>query len=130
MAIRFAGYYFDALDRFERGAEPPPAWAYAFHVAVRRQGFLLQDVLLGMNAHVNNDLPLVVAEILRGEQDETSVFRTVRRRFDHDQINRILHQVIPTAEAEIAQCYGLWVLPLGRMMGTLDQTLSTFGLKN
>ncbi|MFZ5826593.1 MAG: DUF5995 family protein [Bacillota bacterium] len=129
VAIRFAWYYFDALDRYERGANPPPAWEYAFNVAVRRQGFLLQDVLLGMNAHINNDLPLVVAEILRAEQDETSLFRTIRRRFDHDQINRVLHQVIPTVEEEIAGAYGRWVLPLGRVMGRLDQTLSTFGLK-
>lgn len=129
VAIRFAWYYFDALDRFEQGGSPPPPWAYAHTVAVRKQGFLLQDILLGMNAHINNDLPLVAAEILRGDLDERSVFRTVRRRFDHDQINRVLHEVIPAVEAEIARCYGRWILPLGRVMGTLDQTLATFGLK-
>lgn len=129
VAIRFAWYYFDALERFEQGGSPPPAWAYAHTVAVRKQGFLLQDVLLGMNAHINNDLPLVAAEILRGEQDERSVFRTVRRRFDHDQINRVLHEVIPAVEAEIAASYGRLLLSLGRVMGDLDQTLATFGLK-
>lgn len=129
VSIRFAWYYFDALDRFERAASPPPAWEYAFTAAVRKQGFLIQDILLGMNAHINNALPLVVAEILRGEQDEGSVFRTIRRRFDHDQINRVLHEVIPKVEAEVADCYGRLVLPLGRVVGTLDQTLATFGLK-
>lgn len=129
VAIRFAWYYFDALDRFEQDRSPPPAWDYAFTIARRRQGFLLQDVLLGMNAHINNDLPQVAAEILRGEQDEGSIFRTVRRRFDHDQINRVLHEVIPTVEGELARCYGRLVLPLGRVLGSLDQTLATFGLK-
>ncbi|MFZ5815061.1 MAG: DUF5995 family protein [Bacillota bacterium] len=130
VAIRFAWYYFDALDRFERGDAPPPAWEYAFRVAVRRQGFLLQDILLGMNAHINNDLPLVAAEILRGERDEASLFRILRRRFDHDQINRVLFEVIPAVEREVAGCYGRLVLPLGRVMGTLDQHLATFGLKS
>lgn len=129
VAIRFAWYYFDALDRFERGDSPPPAWEHAFNVAVHKQGFLLQDILLGMNAHINNDLPLVAAEMLRAEQDEGSVFRTVRRRFDHDQINRVLHEVIPTVESEVARSYGRWILSLGRVMGTLDQTLATFELK-
>ena len=129
VAIRFAWYYFDALDRFERGDSPPPAWGCAFDIARRKRAFLLQDILLGMNAHINNDLPLVVAEILRGEKDETSVFRTVRRRFDHDQINRILYEVIPAVEDEVAVHYGRLVRPLGRVMGTLDQQLATYGLK-
>ncbi|HWI53068.1 MAG TPA: DUF5995 family protein [Symbiobacteriaceae bacterium] len=129
VAVRFAWWYFDALDRYEQHDEPPPAWAYAFDVAARRQGFLLQDILLGMNAHINNDLPLVVAEILRREGDETPIERAVRRRFDHDQINRVLHLVIPTVEAESALHYGRLIRPLGKVLGTLDQSLSTFGLK-
>jgi hypothetical protein len=129
VAVRFAWWYFDALDRWERSASPPPAWGFAFDVARRQQGFLLQDILLGMNAHINNDLPLVVAAILREEGDETPLTRAVRRRFDHDQINRVLHLIIPTVEVEIARHYGRLVLPLGKVMGTLDQSLSTFGLK-
>jgi len=129
VAIRFAWYYFDALDRFEQQTGPPPAWERAFSVAVRKQAFLLQDILLGMNAHINNDLPLVVAELLRSEEDEQSVFRTVRRRFDHDQINRVLHEVIPSVEVDLARSYGRLILPLGRVMGNLDQTLAAFGLK-
>ncbi|HYF94652.1 MAG TPA: DUF5995 family protein [Symbiobacteriaceae bacterium] len=129
VAVRFAWWYFDALDRYEQGATPPPAWAFAFDVARRRQGFLLQDILLGMNAHINNDLPLVVAEILRSESDEAPPERALRRRFDHDQINRVLHLVIPAVEDEVARHYGRLVRPLGRVMGTLDQSLSTFGLR-
>jgi len=129
VAIRFGWYYFDALDRFERGNQPPPAWEYAFTVAKEKRAFLLQDILLGMNAHINNDLPLVVAEILRAEGDERAVFRTVRRRFDHDQINRVLHDVIPAVESEIADHYGRLIRPLGRLLGDLDRQLTTYGLK-
>lgn len=129
VAVRFGWYYFDALARFERGEDPPPAWAYAFEIAARKRAFLLQDILLGMNAHINNDLPLVVAEILRAEGDEQSVFRTVRRRFDHDQINRVLHDIIPAVQDEIARHYGRLIRPLGWLMGDLDRNLATYGLK-
>ncbi len=129
VAVRFGWYYFDALERFERGDDPPPAWAYAFDIAARKRAFLLQDILLGMNAHINNDLPLVVAEILRAEGDERSVFETVRRRFDHDQINRVLHDVIPGVQDEVARHYGRLIRPLGRLMGDLDRQLTTYGLK-
>jgi hypothetical protein len=129
VAVRFAWWYFDALDRYDRGDEAPPAWQYAFDVACRRQGFLLQDILLGMNAHINNDLPLVVAEALQQEGDQRHLEWAVRRRFDHDQINRVLHMVIPAVETETARHYGRLVRPLGRLLGTLDQSLSTYGLK-
>jgi hypothetical protein len=129
VAIRFAWWYFDALERFEKGVAPPPAWAYAFDVARRQNAFLLQDILLGMNAHINNDLPLVVADILRAEGDEHPSERTARRRFDHDQINRVLHLVIPAVEEVTARHYGRLIRTLGRVTGTLDQSLSTFGLK-
>ncbi|HYG60137.1 MAG TPA: DUF5995 family protein [Symbiobacteriaceae bacterium] len=129
VAIRFAWWYFDALERFDRNDEAPPAWAYAFAVARDKQAFLLQDILMGMNAHINNDLPLVVAAILREEGDEATPGRQQRRRFDHDQINRVLHQVIPTVEREVARHYGRLLLPLGRVMGTLDQSLSLYGLR-
>lgn len=129
VAIRFAWWYFDALARFEQHAAPPPAWAYAFDAARRHNAFLLQDILLGMNAHINNDLPLVVADILRAEGDEHPLERATRRRFDHDQINRVLHLVIPAVETETARHYGRLIRTLGRATGTLDQSLSTFGLK-
>jgi len=129
VAIRFGWYYFDALERFERGDAPPPAWAYAFRIAHEKRAFLLQDILLGMNAHINNDLPLVVAELLRAEGDDQAVFKTVRRRFDHDQINRVLHDVIPAVQDEIAAHYGRLIRPLGRLLGNLDQQLTTYGLK-
>ncbi len=129
VAIRFAWYYFDALDRYERFDGPPPAWAYAFDIARRREGFLLQDVLLGMNAHINNDLPLVVAEILQDEGDTAPPHRLERRRYDHDQINRVLHEIIPTAEEAIATHYGRLIRPLSRILGSLDVTLAAYELK-
>jgi len=128
VAVRFAWWYFDALDRYERGDNPPPAWGYAFNTAARRQGFLLQDVLLGMNAHINNDLPLVVEAMLR-EEDDDAPYHAIRRRFDHDQINRALYLVIPRVEEELAEHYGRLIRPLGWMTGTLDQALSLYGLK-
>lgn len=128
VAVRFAWWYFDALARYERNDRPPPAWALAFDVARRRRGFLLQDVLLGMNAHINNDLPLVVAAILREEGDADDPGLAWRRHFDHDQINRVLHLVIPPVEDELARTYGRLIRPLRIVMGGLDRALATFGL--
>jgi hypothetical protein len=128
VAVRFGWWYFKALAQYEGGRRPPPAWAYAFTIAHKGEGFLLQDMLLGMNAHINNDLPQVVASFLREETPHPRV--RVRRRFDHDQINRVLYLVIPAVEAELTAHYGRLIGALGYLMGGLDQSLATYGLIN
>jgi hypothetical protein len=130
VAIRFAQYYFDALDAYESQRRTPPAWQFAFDLATRQQAFLLQDVLLGVNAHINNDLPQVVAEILRGEGDDGDYLAMTRRRFDHDQINRVLHEIIPVIEQEVGSRYGKLLGVLGFLLGRLDESLATHGLKS
>lgn len=129
VAVRFADMYFDALAAFDGRRRPPPAWHLAFDSATRRRCFLLQDIVLGVNAHINNDLPQVLAAILRAEGDWPDQPRLLRRRFDHDQINRVLYEIIPAVEGEAASHYGRLVGSLGRIMGGLDETLATFGLK-
>src|SRR5262245_60183780 len=57
LACTFAQYYFDAIDRWEATGRSPLAWQASFEYAHRRRTLVLQDVLLGMNAHINNDLP-------------------------------------------------------------------------
>lgn len=129
VAIRFAGYYFRAMDTFDAGGKPPPAWEYAFRLAAEKRAFLLQDILLGVNAHINNDLPQVVAEILHEEGDTADYLRMSRRRFDHDQINRVLHEIIPVVEQDVGKHYGRLLTVLGFVMGRLDESLAAHGLK-
>lgn len=53
--VVFAGFYLDALDAHHRDGPVPGPWAVAFGAG----GTLppLRHVLLGMNAHINYDLP-------------------------------------------------------------------------
>jgi hypothetical protein len=128
VAVRFGWYYFHALAEWEAGRRAPPAWAFAFEQTRRRRTFVLQDILLGMNAHINNDLPLVMWEMLVGEGDALTRERSVRRRFDHDQINRVLELVIPVAGREAARTDGRGIKPLSWVLGDLDESLALFGL--
>jgi hypothetical protein len=129
VALRFADYYFGALSAYDDGGRTPPAWQLAFDCALRKRTYLLQDIVLGVNAHINNDLPQVLAEILWDEADWPDAGKLIHRRFDHDQINRVLHEIIPAVEGEVAEHYGRLVRLLGAAMGRLDESLATFGLK-
>jgi hypothetical protein len=82
----FADYYFEQFDDWHRGdlEQVSPAWRIAFHAAERQQVTGMGNVFLGMNAHVNRDLPFVLAEIGLVKPDGTS------RKADHDRVNAFL----------------------------------------
>ena len=82
----FARYYFDQFDDWHAGRtdQVSPAWRIAFHAAERQQVSGMGNVFLGMNAHVNRDLPFVLAEIGLVKPDGTS------RKPDHDRVNDFL----------------------------------------
>lgn len=83
----FADYYFDQYDDFHAGriAEVSPAWRIAFQSAQDQKVSGMGNVFLGMNAHVNRDLPFVLAEIGLVKPDGTS------RKPDHDRVNDFLN---------------------------------------
>ncbi|MDP1819907.1 MAG: DUF5995 family protein [Acidimicrobiales bacterium] len=85
----FADFYFRAYDAWKAGTVGyvPPAWRIAFGAADRREVTGMGNVLLGMNAHVNRDLPLVLYAIGLTRPDGTS------RKPDHDRVNDFLNAV-------------------------------------
>lgn len=85
----FADYYFVAFDDWHKGRidRVPPAWRIAFHAAEQREVTGMGNILLGMNAHVNRDLPLVLAAIGLTKPDGSS------RKPDHDRVNDFLNTV-------------------------------------
>jgi hypothetical protein len=96
----FAAYYFRARDDWTAGdtAAVPPAWQIAFTAAAGRRVSGLGDLLLGMNAHINRDLPLVLASLGLVSPDGTS------RKADHDKVNVFLNEVIdPLLREEAAR---------------------------
>jgi hypothetical protein len=105
--LRYRRYFFfqDALfediygatgNAWARGRRVAPAWRIAFEAA--RDGDLLasQDMLLGINAHVQNDMPYLLAALGTHTRSGAS------RKVDHDAENQILERayqrVVDTVE--------------------------------
>ena len=95
----FAHYYFAAYDTWAAGdlADVPPAWRIAFAAARDHEVSASGDLLLGINAHVQRDLPFVLYSIGLVAPDGTS------RKTDHDRVNEILNRVADDVIAEIAR---------------------------
>jgi hypothetical protein len=97
--VVFARYYFEAYDDWSAGrlAAVPQAWAVAFRAADQRAVSAAGNVVLGINAHVQRDLPFVLAAIGIVKPDGSS------RKPDHDQVNVFLNRVADDLYPEIAR---------------------------
>ena len=95
----FARYYFEAYDNWDAGRRDavPPAWAIAFRAADARAVSAAGNIALGINAHVQRDLPFVLAAIGMVKPDGSS------RKPDHDRVNEFLNRVADGLYAEIAR---------------------------
>jgi hypothetical protein len=113
--IVFARYYFAAHDAWTAGRirEVAPAWRVAFDAARDRAVSANGNLLLGINAHVQRDLPFVLYSIGLVTPDGTS------RKTDHDRVNQILNRVTDDLIAEIAKRFDP-TIDDGNLPTTLD----------
>ena len=86
----FAKYYFNAYDAWAAGnrSSVPKAWLTAFDDAAAKKLSGSGDLLLGINAHVNRDLPFTLAAIGIVTPDGQS------RKADHDKVDKFLNAVV------------------------------------
>jgi hypothetical protein len=111
----FAHLYFDAFDAWHKGRleDVPRAWSIAFQAAADRAMPASGDLELGINAHVQRDLPFALAAIGLVKPDGSS------RKPDHDRVNEFLNRVTDDLYAEIAQRFDP-TIDDGDLPGTAD----------
>lgn len=85
--VVFAETYLTALDAHLTGDAPPRPWRLAFNAPRELPG--LVHVLLGMNAHVNYDLPQALLAVI-SDDDFVDASLMARRRRDHERIDLVL----------------------------------------
>jgi len=112
----FADMYFDAWNAWQRTGIAPAAWALAFRTADQKGASAAGNLLLGLSAHVNRDLPFTLYAIGLVAPDGSS------RKPDHDAVNRILNMVISPLLDEIAARYD----PSVRVVPGLPERLDDF----
>ena len=88
--VVFARMYFEAYDDWASGRveRVPPAWRIAFSAADDERVTGSGDLLLGISAHINRDLPFALAAIGMTTRSGVS------RKHDHDKVDEILNAVV------------------------------------
>lgn len=88
--IAFANLYLDALERWSDAEAVPEPWRVAFSSGRGSQRLPpLRHLLVGMNAHINYDLPQALLAVITDEEFDTPEL-IARRRADHEHIDEIL----------------------------------------
>jgi Family of unknown function (DUF5995) len=124
--VVFAGLYVDAMEAYRRDAGSAPApWRLAFGA---RPGLPpLAHVLLGVNAHINFDLPqallLVIPETEFADPDALA-----RRGRDHERVNAVLAGRMAAEEAELRRA-GQVHTRVDRLLAPLNRSASRLFLR-
>jgi Family of unknown function (DUF5995) len=115
--VVFADLYLDALEVALAGREPARPWAIAF--GARADLPVLRHVLLGMNAHINYDLPQALVAVITDEQFDDPVLMA-RREADHKVIDTVLATRVAAEDDELTAISGPGTL-LDRLLRPLNR---------
>ncbi len=122
--IIFAQEYFDAVEAYELGeGRIPGCWNLTFDLAREKRGTVLQDLTLGMVAHIVHDLPIALFKVGIGSSHRQS------RRRDHEVANDVLGRSIGEVQTEISSHYSFVLGFLDRLTGGIDEILTDTGIR-
>lgn len=100
--VVFAGLYLDALENANRSGPVPRPWAVAFATVGQPP---LRHVLLGMNAHVNFDLPQAILAVISSEEFDDPQRMSVRQA-DHRHLDAVLAGRVAAEDEELVRIGG------------------------
>jgi hypothetical protein len=117
--VAFANRYLAALGSFRQNQPLSNCWRVAFETNSRYWPLIIQQLLIGTNAHINFDLGIAAAGIAPGPELPTL-------RADFDRINTILGSMIFKVRTDI-EGLSPWIKFIDRLAPTQD-TIINFSL--
>lgn len=93
--VIFANRYIEAYYAYQQQKEVTESWLIAFQTSKKYWPIVLQHLLVGMNAHINLDLGIAAAEVMKGKDINNL-------EDDFNKINEILSSLVTEVENELA----------------------------
>ena len=130
---RFADYYFDALAAYVQATgrgpaangEVPAVWRLTHDAARNPETQVLQNLMLGVNAHICYDLVLTVAELLAPEWASLGDERRARRHADHSHVNAVIARTVDAVQDTVVERFAPRLDLLDLALGPLDEWLAS-----
>ena len=101
--VAFADLYLEALEASLAARRPARPWDIAFSAPADLPA--LRHVLLGMNAHINYDLPQSLLAVITDEQFDDAAL-LARRKADHQAIDDVLASRVAAEDDELTRISG------------------------
>ncbi len=99
----------------------PKSWSIAFEAAQTGTGFVIQHLLLGINAHINHDLALAL--------DEVGIDPGRPGKYeDHTRVNTVLEAATVSLKSEVSGKYAPILERLDWIAGRLDDDITRFSI--
>ncbi len=119
---RFADYYFNALELYKVDRLKAPAvWVRVHDAAQLPTTQVLQNLLLGINTHINYDLIFTLVDMLEPEWDRLSPVQQDQRQADHYQVNRIIAKTIDAVQDQVLETLMPEMDLVDKLLGPLDE---------
>jgi len=94
----FAQRYSNAIDAWlsqTNLASITPVWRDAFQFSATNRSSVMQDLFLGMNAHINYDLAIIVYQMQQGQD----------KKDDYDRVNDLMECTLADVVAQVGGRY-------------------------
>ena len=119
--VNFASRYLAAYELYRQGQRPTASWEVAFDAASHWRPLILQQLLLGINAHINLDLGIAAVETSPGAQ-------LAALQNDFDKINLVLASLVKSVREEIGEV-SPWIGLLEKIDTNADDAIINFSLR-
>lgn len=119
--IVFASRYIDAYYAYQNNQPITTSWQKAFDLSKKYWPIVLQHLLIGMNAHINLDLGIAAAEVMKGKEINDL-------KGDFDKINEILSSLVYEVQDDLATIWPTLKTIL-KWTGKVDDFLVDFSME-
>lgn len=128
---RFADYYFDAAQSYEQASPTlTPVWRIAHDAAREPKTMTLQNLLLGINAHINYDLVLTLVDLLAPEWEGLTEGQRLKRYSDHCHVNNIIARTIDEVQDTVVEHHTPILDIIDKLLGPVDEWMASRLLAN
>ncbi|SHM52227.1 hypothetical protein SAMN04488057_1029 [Cyclobacterium lianum] len=118
--VLFARLYLDAYEAYKNQQEVSASWAYAFDQA-EKPLTIVQHILLGMNAHINLDLAVAAARVMKGRN-------ILEIENDFNKVNVILFRITNELQDRLSRVSPL-MFTLDLMGMNKDEKIINFSMR-
>jgi hypothetical protein len=127
----FADYYFVALANYDDDRpETPPVWSAAHRATIEPDTLILQNLLLGINAHINYDLVFTLYDVLSPEWASLSSTARRQRYEDHRRVNRVIGRTVDAVQDSVVEPKEPLMRIVDTLLGPVDEWTASLMIRN